>query len=757
MLRATDSAQKRPQTYRRRPVSSTTAGPKPSPPIAAAPTRLPSLAQNLALQLPPPLPSSICGGAAVELPGDLVFFLEEFTFFFFFLSIMEASDAELINTEKTPPVRRHRKKKSMVWEHFTVETVSEGCIRACCKLCKQTFAYSNGSKVAGTSHLKRHISMGSCPKIKSLEKQQLALTPGAKSDVDTTDPPKKRYRTSSFGYGFDQEQSYTFLAKMIILNEYPLDMVEQPAFVLFIQSIQPRFRMVDANALEGEILSVYHKERLHLMQVFGNMSGRVGLTVGLWTTSQTLGYICLTGHYIDSDWKLQKKMLNFMMVVSPHSEMALSEAISVSLSEWNMKTKLFAITVTNNSLSHEIYSASLRDHLSKKHKVVLRGQLFVVRCYANILNLAAEVLTASIHGIIYNIRESVKFVKASPVRDEKFSEIALRIGLSGTKALSLDVRTLWNTTYLMLDAALEYKDAFTSLDACDDNYNEAPSADDWKKVEVVCTYLKLLHDSANNVMGTPERTANIFFPEAYKILLELTNGTSSEDPLVSSTAKQMHEMFDEYWRDCSLVLAIAVVMDPRFKLKLVEFSYSKLYGDDSTRYVKIVNDSVHELYLEYVSQSLPLVPYVDQGDDNHMNGIGSNLSSSPNVTGYGLMDFDIYLSETAVNESTKSELDQYLEESLVPRTHVFDILNWWKLNNIKYPTLSKMARDVLAIPVSSPECSFFGSGAGSRELDEYRSSLRPETVEALSCAKDWLQYSPITIEQPSTAIVKMEL
>ncbi|KAG6480272.1 hypothetical protein ZIOFF_063752 [Zingiber officinale] len=670
---------------------------------------------------------------------------------------MEACDAELINMETTTPIRRHRKKKSMVWEHFTVETVSEGCTRACCKLCKQTFAYSNGSKVAGTSHLKRHISMGSCPKIKSLERQQLAITSGTKIDVDTTDPPKKRYRTSSFGYGFDQEQSCTFLAKMIILNGYPLDMVEQPAFVSFIQSIQPRFRMVNANALEGEILSVYHKERLHLMQICGNMPGRVSLTVGLWTTSQTLGYICLTGHYIDSDWKLQRKMLNFMMVVSPHSEIALSEVISVSLSEWNMKTKLFAITVDNSSLSHDIYSANLKDHLSKKHTVVLRGQLFIARCYASILNLAADVVTASIHGIIYNIRESVKFVKASRARDEQFSEIASQIGLSGTKALSLDVRMLWNTTYLMLDAALEYKEAFTSLGARDDNYNEAPSADDWKKVEVVCTYLKLLYDSANNVMGTPDQTSNIFFPEVYKILLELVNATSSVDPLVISIVKQIHEMFDKYWRDCSIVLAIAVVMDPRFKLKLVEFSYSKLYGEDSARYVKIVNNSVHELYLEYVSQPLPSTPYVDQGDDNHMNGVDSNLFSSPNVNGYELLNFDIYLSETVANELTKSELDQYLEESLVPRSHGFDILNWWKLNNIRYPTLSKMARDVLAIPLSNPDCSFFGSGAGSRELDEYRSSLRPETVEALLCAKDWLQYSPITTEQPSTAILKMEL
>ncbi|KAG0448529.1 hypothetical protein HPP92_027793 [Vanilla planifolia] len=125
----------------------------------------------------------------------------------------------------------------------------------------------------------------------------------------------------------------------------------------------------------------------------------------------------------------------------------------------------------------------------------------------------------------------------------------------------------------------------------------------------------------------------------------------------------------------------------------------------------------------------------------------------------GLHDFDIYISEISSNHNTKSELEQYLEESLVPRIQEFDILNWWKLNNIKYPTLSKMARDVLAIPMSMVNAgsSLFCTGTGSRVLDEYRSSLRPDIVEALFCAKDWLQYLPNMMESSSNGIVKVEI
>ncbi|KAJ6813704.1 zinc finger BED domain-containing protein RICESLEEPER 2 [Iris pallida] len=683
----------------------------------------------------------------------------------------DASDTEQLALEAAPQTNKRRRRKSMVWEHFTVEAASGGCTRACCKLCKQTFAYSSGSKIAGTSHLKRHIALGSCPKIKMMEKQNLAFASGSKTDGEGIEPPRRRYR-SSLNSLFDQELSCENLARMIILHEYPLHMVEQPAVMAFVQSLQPRFKMPSFSEIDAEVLAIYHREKQNLMEIFGTLSGRISLTISLWTTSQTLGYVCLNGQFIDSDWKLHRRMLNFMMVSSPHSENALSEVIGISLSEWNMKSKLFTITLDNNCSSHDIYSANLRDHLSNKNMLVLKGQLFVVRCYAHILNVIAQDVIASIHGIIYNIRESVKFVKVSPAHEDKFAECALQLEIPSTKSLSLDVAMQWSTTYHMLAAALEYKRAFNLLETCDEHYNEAPTPEDWKKVEIVCTYLKYLYDSANVVMATADPTANIFFQEAWKIQLELTNGISSEDEIVSSTAKEMHEKFDKYWRDCSLVLAVAVVMDPRFKMKLVEFSFSKLYGEDAARYVKVVDDSIHELYLEYVNQPLPLTPaYEEQhGEANNLiceanNGHSESevirplTPSTPTSAGDGLLDFDIYISEMSVTHSSKSELEQYLEETLLPRIQDFDILNWWKLNTIKYPTLSKMAKDVLAIPMSmvNTGSSIFGTGTGSRVLDEYRSSLRPEIVEALFCAKDWLQYLPTMTEPPpSNAIVKME-
>ena len=140
---------------------------------------------------------------------------------------------ELVVAEETTPRTgtRRRRKKSLVWEHFTIEEVAGGATRACCNLCKQTFAYSSGPKIAGTSHLKRHITLGSCPKIKNQE-QRLALPSAGGTDNDGEGTverrTKRRYRYTGYANAaFDQDRSCSYLAKMIIQHDYPLHIVQQ--------------------------------------------------------------------------------------------------------------------------------------------------------------------------------------------------------------------------------------------------------------------------------------------------------------------------------------------------------------------------------------------------------------------------------------------------------------------------------------------------------------------------------------------------
>ena len=85
----------------------------------------------------------------------------------------------------------------------------------------------------------------------------------------------------------------------------------------------------------------------------------------------------------------------------------------------------------------------------------------------------------------------------------------------------------------------------------------------------------------------------------------------------------------------------------------------------------------------------------------------------------------------------KSDLELYLEENKLRRIEKYNVLAYWNQNGSRFPIISQMARDVLAIPLSTvaSESTF---SVGGRVLDSYRSSLAPKTVESIICLRDWL-------------------
>ncbi|CAA0832367.1 Zinc finger BED domain-containing protein DAYSLEEPER [Striga hermonthica] len=101
-------------------------------------------------------------------------------------------------------------------------------------------------------------------------------------------------------------------------------------------------------------------------------------------------------------------------------------------------------------------------------------------------------------------------------------------------------------------------------------------------------------------------------------------------------------------------------------------------------------------------------------------------------------DFFFLEEENQQRASSKDELERYLEELSEKYRVDFDILAWWKVNSVRYPNLSCVARDVLAIQ-SSTVASESAFSTGGRTLDRFRSSLTPTTAEVLICCQDWLR------------------
>ncbi|XP_062074873.1 zinc finger BED domain-containing protein DAYSLEEPER-like [Humulus lupulus] len=109
------------------------------------------------------------------------------------------------------------------------------------------------------------------------------------------------------------------------------------------------------------------------------------LTTDCWTSIQNISYLCLTTHWVNDNWKMQKRIINFIQVPSHKGDLVGKELINC-LNEWGISS-VFAVTIDNAS-SNDVALRKLKGHLlDKDNTIPLNGEMFHMRCSAHILNL----------------------------------------------------------------------------------------------------------------------------------------------------------------------------------------------------------------------------------------------------------------------------------------------------------------------------------------------------------------------------------
>lgn len=220
--------------------------------------------------------------------------------------------------------------------------------------------------------------------------------------------------------------------------------------------------------------------------------------------------------------------------------------------------------------------------------------------------------------------------------------------------------------------------------------------------------------------------------EVFGIGKEISIMCNSTDEKAKSMATRMRSKYNKYWGNpdsLNMLLLTALVLDPRRKLKFVEWMSCKIYSSaDAASLKEKLELHLKLIYEEYSGVTLSV--------SNHVNQSGV----AEEVDAYDCSEFY----DTNGCNSTEYEFTKYFKEDLEQRSPDFNLLEWWKVNSSRFPILGKIAREVLAIPISTvaSEAAF---STGGRVLDDYRSSLTPTMVEALICSQDWLKGAASTL------------
>ncbi|XP_072147154.1 zinc finger BED domain-containing protein RICESLEEPER 2-like [Setaria viridis] len=357
------------------------------------------------------------------------------------------------------------------------------------------------------------------------------------------------------------------------------------------------------------------------------------------------------------------------------------------------------------------------------------------RCACHIINLIVKSGLKRIKAYLEAFRTAISFMNSSNQRIAAFHNFCIVKGVRPHKfGLDMDVR--WNSTYLMLKHLLPYKTVFSVFISAHYVHNGQPllTESHWVIAEKILLFLEMFYDSTVALSGVYYPTSPLMLHHIIEISCHL-HGQDS-DPLLRNIVVPMKLKFLKYWQNIPLLYSFAFILDPKAKVRgfhNVLQLLSQIVGVDYSSYFTEVRTELHKLFNKYknkfgvVRSQRPAQPSAATGKKRTSWG---EIFGGPGSCGSPVLS-------STPPISPASELSSYLDsDSITCYDDEFNILSWWHEHKLSYPILSILAKDVMSVPVSTVSSESYFSLTG-RVIEERRRRLLPETVEMLTCLKDW--------------------
>ncbi|KAM1196746.1 hypothetical protein ACFX2I_008432 [Malus domestica] len=634
----------------------------------------------------------------------------------------------------------------MVWDHFT-KLENDGLTepRYECNYCGAE--YSFGTLKPEESILWNHLATECENNLNGLDHEGKE-DPGLETSCFVDDSSESRISLAKYIRG---------LTKMTIGTGLPLSNLDMKEFQDFVKELYPYFTVPSPITIARDAYRLYSHQKKQLKEMLiESPQRRVCLSTQTWTSVKEINYMALKVHFIDSNWELHKKMLNFCVVPDVNEE-TVGEIIAACLVEWGIE-RVLTVSVDNVSVNDAAINF-MKLKLKNLAGNLLDGEFLHMPCYTRIVNSIVNESLRDMHESIDSIRNAVRYVKIFPKGLSKFSAFIEQEEIECEGLMVSDNHTGWNTTYLMLRDTLKFQRAFEKLQEDDEDYASyfledwisrvklkgPPTVDDWENVRVFVILLKIFYDATLKFSASCV-TSNVYFDTMCSIQSKLTTLSRNQDSVLGKMAASIKRKYDKYWGslDSNKLLIVSVVLDPRFKLDYVSFCFSEIYDDSMVEeMVKGVKELLFRLYKVYsASDSTPGCPEASNDDDQ--------------CHGEWINKFQEFKEKKGL--LPRNEVDKYLLDPCEdPANDKFDMLHWWKVHSTRYRVLSGIARDVFAIPLSTMASSesAFSTGTGECALNKHWSSYTPKFVQALMCSEDWLRTlpsSPVLVDDDETLI-----
>ncbi|XP_052181296.1 zinc finger BED domain-containing protein DAYSLEEPER isoform X2 [Diospyros lotus] len=616
---------------------------------------------------------------------------------------VDSTDIGLGSSEKGNVASTAKPRKKTMTSVFLkfFETAPDGKSRRC-KFCGQSYSIATATGNLGRHLTNRHPGYDKSGDTVSTSTQQ-SITVFRKPQTQAKAPQ------------MELDHLNWLLIKWLILASLPPSALEEKWLVNSYKFLNPSVQLWSGEKFQGVLREVFRSMREDVRVILEQVSSKVSITLDFWASYEQISYMSITCQWIDENWTFQKILLDICHIPSPCGGAEIYHTLVRVLKEYSIENRVLSCTHDNSPDAMHACHTLKEDIDSQK-----AGPFCYVPCAACTLNSIINDGLRTTKPIISKVREFVQEMNASAQIKDEFVEFAAAYH-EGSWKFPLDASSRWSGSYQMLDIV---RKAGKSMDTVIRKYEETLgsrmllNSAEKTAMNIVHAFLEPFYKTTNNLCTYKVLTVGlvVFFMDHISERIAACRDSRLSPDWLKSAAEDMATKARKYNEQvCNIFTYMTAILDPRIKVELIPESLNS------------------ENYLEESRAH-----FIRNYSTGHFPSITSGYGA-PELEDGGTVSFAEEIARKkrrATMSLATDELTHYLSEPPAPIPT--DVLEWWKLNSARYPRLSVMARDFLAVQATSvaPEELFCCKG---NEIDRQRICIPHNSTQSLLCIKSWTQ------------------
>ncbi|KAL5479771.1 hypothetical protein EMCRGX_G006663 [Ephydatia muelleri] len=639
------------------------------------------------------------------------------------------------------------KNTSWVWKHYVLDrkpSEKEKFPPARCKLCDKVVTRARGN----TSNMNRHIWDKHSVEC-SLDRETSKRLSAAEAEIPCPISLSEE----------DVNCADDLLVNAMVWGLLPAYEMENPFLRLFVNKLSKGgYALPHRTKLTKMIAKKYEETKEVLKNSIEQASSVAITTDGATMKNSGDSYVAITGHWITPAWKLMSAVLGVKISDESHTGEAILALIkNVTQKDFFLADRLDAVTTDNGTNFVRAVDLMLSQNITEEHvrcachtlQLSIKNAL-EVRIYALFLFTTDSMLQfiKPVAELIDLFKRIVNTISGSPVllkalrdkqnnpnlafqfesqHDEAQSideedgyddsiaqdelQTSIEVGIDDslmnceylhwgrTKKLIKDIVTRWNSTYDMLQRALELKEAIDFVLIDTGRHDICPSYEHWRSALMLCNFLKpfavvtdILQGEKYPTLGCVSRYVS-YLQQGLKLpsppaSWNLNDSLWAEQGVVSEVRDFILADMDRRWNATNPLLLMGSITHPGHKSLSWLPPNQRQIGVDQLR-----------LEMNNVSGLAMGVPHVEA------HGSEIHVTKQPRLTlsqqAKSLFSFGKSPPESVDSEQQLGdELQRYLNEPEIDHLSA-DPLAWWEAHCNAYPNIAILAKKYLAVPASS--------------------------------------------------------